>query len=189
MKRIILFLGLLVASVPGQNALTGGTALTGGIKLGASAGGSSCAVLITQASQNDFINVSNGISQKIRNSDLGGKAICQIDLFLQWNTVDASLHLELWSTPTGAGTQYGGNSGNYTTTAAANTSFAFSTFTWGSPVTNPGADFYIRLVQNDANDSRWGLNLTDNYAGTSYSAFQGASDETPWDFAFKLYGQ
>jgi hypothetical protein len=154
------------------------------------AGGGVCTVsgTLQQTTDNDYWqSIAGGpLTQKIKLTDLGGQAVCKIELKMQWSTATAVVHVELRPNQDGTGTQIGANSSSVSITMAGYNPAAFATFTFASPIT-PGSDFYILLKNEDANESNWRMSTSDTYANGSAYSF--GADRPGNDFCFKVWTQ
>lgn len=173
----------VTASISGK--LTAKGKLTARSKVSVS---STCDLVINQSTQNDYNESVSGaaLTQRIRNSDLAGEGVCQIDLLLAYQGADATAYVELRSAVDGTGTLYGTSANTVLVTAAGYTAPVFATFTFSSPI-SPGTDFYI-VLKSDLN-CQWRMSTSNQYADATYSAGSFSADRTPWDYAFKIYTQ
>lgn len=143
----------------------------------------------TQTVSNDYFQGGTALAQRIENLS-GAVEICSITAQLQWfGPSDRTVHFEIWSTPEGAGTQYGGASTSVTVTSAGYFIPAFTSSLTFSSMPNPAGDFYIRMVDEGgvSNDAAWRIQSGGNaYDSTTYAAYAFGTNQTNYDFAFTL---
>ncbi len=131
------------------------------------------------------INDNADNAQHVKNS--ANIEICQVDIlgYLTDTQTSGTVHVEIWSDDSKAGTQYGGDSDATANTHATEGEISFI---WSSNApTGITGDFFMHLVHDSGDRTRWtGYTSSSTYEDSTYD-FHLAGADTNDDISFRIH--